>query len=410
MIPMRHRYAIALVVAAMAHMLVACDVVAREPASDSPPQAGQDSEAQEPGAGPFAWAKDDPVPWAEAGPGWFLIEFDPFRLPVEDDSDDSPFVERPWFAAVSPDGEIYLATDPADGQFHFLQAWTHAGVHGFNHLANGDEDESDRVLVSLPSGSLTDLEDVPGASNVMPAAGDYMLGTNYSVDPSLGGMSVSYRASTGEFVANVCGVEAASARSGLSPDGTKILCLVEHSDEATLVVRGTVAGEATELSVLPRRYEAYQLHGWLDNATYLISQRGPDGEREYLRLDVATGEATTTVDPLPFLDPIDSLFWTFHPELDAYVAPVSTGVALYDDNGEHIVTVDCSYGCTTHQSGGYFLVVERGDERVRGVDYSQEVAITLVDVRDGSVVDVLSERLSVGAFEEAVGFAEAYHP
>ncbi len=247
------------------------------------------------------------IPWDEVGPGWFLLAYDAdttdnasvFIGDFPDDNSDGGVFH--YFAPenddgmtlVSPAGEIYLAGS-LSGQGPVAETlWDGGSVYLNRPTGFRMEEEGEGTVTAYDLATGSTREVVRGETYLpeeMTTAGR-LVGWHWAEGTIVGG---AVYGSDGSDFHKVC--PSGSGSPTLAPDGHRTVCIELRTDgRSDVVLYDLDSGTREPIDVFKEGSYAYQLLGWWDSASVVVS-RWEDGASLYWAYDVET-KKLTEIDP-----------------------------------------------------------------------------------------------------------------
>ncbi len=232
------------------------------------------------------------IPWDEVGPGWFLLTNDPDagndvwpqegsigRFPVLDDA----------VQLVSPTGDLYYVRDLTDMGNGYPVEWTGDALTILDGTFYSESDD-------IPHGPLTALDLASGAARVVNPMG-YMpyfqrtlpngnIVTQWGAEGSL---NVEVLTPELTVVTTICQGEGTA--TSVSPDGTRVVCLVPASGGGSdVMLYKTTGGVGSHIDTFKYDPWWYSTSGWWDNNSFVVGRWTDDGTNLVWTHDVTTAK------------------------------------------------------------------------------------------------------------------------
>ncbi len=234
------------------------------------------------------------IPWDELGPGWFLLSYDADASsdvwPTSDGQGTFPELDNA-IQLVSPTGDLYYVRDLTGVGTGYEVLWT---LDALKILDGTFYSESD----DIPHGPLLSLDLATGAVVIAnPAAYDAYYEDTFPNGNVLtrwgaeGTLSAAVLSPEFTLVTDLC--EGAGIASGLSPDGTRIVCLQNGDDaRAHVTVLDVATAASEELDVFTYDAWSYGLYGWWDANSVALARWVGDNGTLWWTYDVTTSTLT----------------------------------------------------------------------------------------------------------------------
>ena len=326
------------------------------------------------------------IPWGDTEPGWFLVQWGDTEIGRRD-----PATPRS-LSILSPEGEWYALAEFDDIGLINPQVWYQNTLLGWFEVDNDNPHklETEVSTFDFRKSKIVDThEKVSMTAGFPPLAEGLLVETWLEVEDFVIAYSHYF---DGEVSTELC--RAPNGRSGISPSGTRMVCLEEAAGAAnhTEVVLVEFDGNNSTREVIDSiRLQPvnYLVFGWLSDSEFVF-QRFDEGTYDYFLYNVEDGTLVDYVPPVR--SEIASGDWVGI-RRGVYIHRTSGGFEFTAIDGSPLATVLCTntapQASLAAASGSTVLV-----ECAKAYNAEGSIVLTTVDLVTGEthvVADVWAE-------------------
>ena len=372
--------------------------------SPAPTSAPTSAPSASPGDLPVDALGAGDVSWDQVGPGWFMVSWRDEPLPDAASSDNTPSIHADTVYLVDLDGRFYRVASLKGLDVSSVEGWIGTSALLFREQTYEPDGGwmGDTIVDDLAAGETrTALADHVELEGYVLDDGRVISNEFYGADWSIHTLFDDYVP-----VADLCGSEPIKGLE-LSPSQTYLVCLKGNwagvvdpdvDSPTTDVIVSSLAPpySAEVIASFKLPPQDYQLNGWLDDNTFLVSRQDESGNWVYFAYDVASRDIADFVVPVPGASQ-DPVF--FEDASRTYDFLSKPGI-FYSETGEKLVSVGCPAGSVAGQSiesGARALVICSSVEQQDGSGaWSGTESLWIVDLENGTATKLVETGADTG--------------